>query len=128
MSQSEPTDIRESGFSITTRRPVAILMVVMAICVFGWVSYQRLSLNLMPDISYPTLTVRTEYPGTAPEEVEMLLARPLEQLMEFISCYPRRDLLNADVLLTAALDIKISNRTLAALEAEYNRRQQGRNK
>ena len=79
MSQSEPTGTRESGFSITTRRPVAILMVVMAICVFGWVSYQRLSLNLMPDISYPTLTVRTEYPGAAPEEVEMLLARPLEQ-------------------------------------------------
>lgn len=73
------TEPISSGFSITTRRPVAILMVVMAICVFGWVSYQRLSLNLMPDISYPTLTVRTEYPGTAPEEVETLLSRPLEQ-------------------------------------------------
>ncbi len=73
------TDSIRSGFSITTRRPVAILMVVMGICVFGWVSYQRLSLNLMPDISYPTLTVRTEYPGTAPEEVETLLSRPLEQ-------------------------------------------------
>ena len=68
-----------SSFAITTRRPVAILMVVLAVCVFGWVSYQRLSLNLMPDISYPTLTVRTEYPGTAPEEVETLLSRPLEQ-------------------------------------------------
>ena len=68
-----------SRFAITTRRPVAILMVVLAICVFGWVSYQRLALNLMPDISYPTLTVRTEYPGTAPEEVETLLSRPLEQ-------------------------------------------------
>lgn len=54
-------------------------MVVLVVCVFGWVSYQRLSLNLMPDISYPTLTVRTEYPGTAPEEVETLLSRPLEQ-------------------------------------------------
>ena len=54
-------------------------MVVLAVCVFGWVSYQRLALNLMPDISYPTLTVRTEYPGTAPEEVETLLSRPLEQ-------------------------------------------------
>ena len=73
----EPTNT--TGFSITTRRPVAILMVVLAVCVFGWVSYQRLSLNLMPDISYPTLTVRTEYPGTAPEEVETLLSRPLEQ-------------------------------------------------
>ena len=68
-----------SAFTITTRRPVAILMVVLAVCVFGGVSYQRLSLNLMPDISYPTLTVRTEYPGTAPEEVETLLSRPLEQ-------------------------------------------------
>ena len=54
-------------------------MVVLAVCVFGWVSYQRLALNLMPDISYPTLTVRTEYPGTAPESVETLLSRPLEQ-------------------------------------------------
>ena len=59
-------------------------MVVMAICVFGWVSYQRLSLNLMPDISYPTLTVRTEYPGTAPEEVETLLARSLEQAVGIV--------------------------------------------
>ena len=66
-------------FEITTQRPVAILMIVMAICVFGWVSYQRLSLDLMPDISYPTLTVRTEYPGTAPAEVETFISRPLEQ-------------------------------------------------
>jgi len=54
-------------------------MVVMAVCVFGWMSYQQLALTLMPDISYPTLTVRTEYPGTAPEEVESLIARPLER-------------------------------------------------
>jgi len=73
-----------SGFAITTRRPVAILMIVMAICVFGWVSYQRLSLNLMPDISYPTVTVRTEYPGTAPEEVETLLSRPLEEEVSIV--------------------------------------------
>ena len=67
------------SFSITTRRPVAILMVVMAVCVFGWVSYQRLRMDLMPDISYPTLTVRTEYAGSAPEEVETFISKPLEQ-------------------------------------------------
>jgi HAE1 family hydrophobic/amphiphilic exporter-1 len=74
--QPPPTPSR---FSITTRRPVAILMVVMAVCVFGWVSYERLSLSLMPDIAYPTLTVRTQYPGTAPEEVENQISRRLEQ-------------------------------------------------
>ena len=71
-----PTPTR---FSITTRRPVAILMIVMAVCVFGWVSYERLSLSLMPDIAYPTLTVRTEYPGAAPKEVENQISRRLEQ-------------------------------------------------
>ena len=54
-------------------------MVVTAVCVFGWVSYQRLSLTLMPDITYPSLTVRSEFPGTAPQEVESLLTRPLEE-------------------------------------------------
>ena len=56
-------------------------MVVMAICVFGSVSYQQLTLSLMPEISYPTLTVRTEFPGTAPEEIETLISRPLEQTL-----------------------------------------------
>jgi multidrug efflux pump subunit AcrB len=78
-AQTEPTQVLEGRFAITTRRPVAILMVVMAVCVFGWISYQRLALDLMPNITYPTLTVRTEYPGTAPEEVETLISRPLEQ-------------------------------------------------
>ena len=54
-------------------------MIVMAVCVFGWVSYERLSLSLMPDIAYPTLTVRTEYPGAAPKEVENQISRRLEQ-------------------------------------------------
>ena len=60
-------------------------MVVVAVCVFGWVSYQRLSLDLMPEIAYPTLNVRTEYPGTAPEEVESLISRPLEQQLGLVS-------------------------------------------
>ena len=68
-----------SLFAFTTRRPVAILMVVLAVCVFGGVSYQRLSLDLMPDLAYPALTVRTKYPGSAPEEVERLVSRPLER-------------------------------------------------
>ena len=56
-------------------------MAVAAIGVFGWVSYDRLPLNLMPDISYPSLTVRTDAPGMAPEEVENLISRPIEQAL-----------------------------------------------
>jgi len=66
-------------YKFTTTRPVAILMVVIGILVFGWISYEQLPLNLMPEITYPSLTVRTEYPGTAPEEIETTITRPVEQ-------------------------------------------------
>ena len=72
-------------FAITTRRPVAIFMVVLAVAVFGYVSYQQLPLNMMPDISYPTITIRTEYSDTAPEEVENLISRPIEQRLGVVS-------------------------------------------
>ena len=72
-------------FEITTRRPVAIFMVVLAIAVFGYISYQQLPLTLMPDISYPTLTIRTDYPDTAPEEVENLISRKIEQRLGVVN-------------------------------------------
>ena len=72
-------------FELTTRRPVAIFMVVLAIAVFGYISYQQLPLTLMPDISYPTLTIRTDYADTAPEEVENLISRQIEQRLGVVN-------------------------------------------
>ena len=60
-------------------------MVVLAVSVFGWVSYNRLALTLMPDMSYPSLTVRTEYTGSAPEEVETTISQRLEQELGIVS-------------------------------------------
>ncbi len=67
------------------RRPVSTAMLFLTLVVFGWRSYQNLPINLMPDISYPSLTVRTEYEGAAPEDVEMLVTRPLEELLSIVS-------------------------------------------
>ena len=61
-----------------TRRPVAITMFMVAIAVFGLVSLQKLPVDLLPEISYPTLTVRTTYEGAAPEDEEV--AEELEEL------------------------------------------------
>lgn len=85
MRENGGESLRTSFFAFTTTRPVAITMVVIAVVVFGLVSYQRLSLSLMPEISYPTVTVRTEYPGTAPEEVETTVSRPVEQALGVVS-------------------------------------------
>jgi len=60
-------------------RPVAVLMVVLAVVVFGVVSYSRLDVALLPDLNYPTITVRTEYPGAGPRDVDERITDVLEK-------------------------------------------------
>jgi HAE1 family hydrophobic/amphiphilic exporter-1 len=60
-------------------------MACLAAMVFGLVSYTNLPLNLMPDLDYPTITVRTEFEGAAPAEVEKYVS---EQLEEELSTVP----------------------------------------
>lgn len=69
---------------LCARRPVAVSMVVLAILLFGLVSLSRLPVTLLPDLSYPTATVRTELPGAAPSEVETLLSKPIEEALGVI--------------------------------------------
>ncbi|MCE2441293.1 MAG: efflux RND transporter permease subunit [Candidatus Latescibacteria bacterium] len=64
--------------AFSTRRRVTVTMFVVAAVVFGLVAFRRLAINLLPDITYPTLTVRTEYEGTAPSEMERLVTEPVE--------------------------------------------------
>ena len=64
---------------LATERRVTIVMLMVAIVLFGMVSLSRLKLNLLPDISYPTVTVRTELTGAAPVEVENLITKPIEE-------------------------------------------------
>ncbi|MFV1981856.1 MAG: efflux RND transporter permease subunit, partial [Rhodothermia bacterium] len=69
---------------IATERRVTIMMFTVAIVLFGMVSLSRLKVNLLPDISYPTITVRTELTGAAPVEVENLLTKPIEEAVGVI--------------------------------------------
>ncbi|MGD8375981.1 MAG: efflux RND transporter permease subunit, partial [Acidobacteriota bacterium] len=66
------------------RRRVTVSMCAVALVLFGWVAFQRLSINLLPDISYPSLTVETRFPGAAPEEVEALVSRPVEEAVGIV--------------------------------------------
>ena len=69
--------MRSIDFSV--RRPVTVTMTTVAVVLFGLVSFQRLPINLLPELSYPTLTIETRFPGAAPAEVETLVTRPLEE-------------------------------------------------
>ncbi len=74
-----------SIFSFTTRRPVGVVMMVLAAVVFGLVGLNRLPVDLLPDISYPSLTIRTEYPGASPEDVEERVSERLQESVSVVS-------------------------------------------
>ena len=67
------------------RRRVTVSMFAVALVLFGLVAFGRLPINLLPDISYPSLTVETRFPGAAPEEVEVLVTRPVEDVVGVVS-------------------------------------------
>lgn len=66
------------------RRPVTVLMGTVSVVVFGLLSVERLSIELLPDISYPTLTVQTRYADAAPISVEQLVTQPIEEAVGVI--------------------------------------------
>jgi HAE1 family hydrophobic/amphiphilic exporter-1 len=81
MSLSDsPAKSRPSRFfEIVTTRPVAVLCVVAAFIVFGGVALTKLQTTLMPDLEYPQLTIRTNYPAAAPSEVEEKVSQRIEE-------------------------------------------------
>ncbi|MEO8012200.1 MAG: efflux RND transporter permease subunit, partial [Dokdonella sp.] len=56
-------------------------MTTLTLILFGFIALAGLKVNLLPDLSYPTLTVRTEYEGAAPIEIENLVSQPVEEAL-----------------------------------------------
>ena len=75
--------MRIIDFSI--RRPVTVLVFCAAAVVFGLVAFGDLAVDLLPEITYPSLSVRTEYEGVAPTEVEALISKPLEDAVGVVN-------------------------------------------
>lgn len=72
----------DGGFDLvefSTRRRVTVAMLMITLVLFGLIALGNLKVNLLPDLSYPTLTVRTEYTGAAPAEIETLVTEPVEE-------------------------------------------------
>ncbi|MFP4163643.1 MAG: efflux RND transporter permease subunit [Chitinispirillaceae bacterium] len=63
---------------IPVRRPVLTSVLYLIVLVIGIFSLMRLPIDLMPEITYPTITVVTSYGNTGPQEMEELVSRPIE--------------------------------------------------
>jgi HAE1 family hydrophobic/amphiphilic exporter-1 len=69
-------------FSAT--RPVLIAMATFGILILGSVALVRIPIDLMPDVTSPTLSVSTSYLNASPAEIEELITRPIEEAMSAV--------------------------------------------
>jgi len=76
-SGEKVTEVNLSQISVN--RPVTTLMFYLAIAIIGIVSFLRLAIDQLPNISYPSITVYTEYEGASPTEIEKLITEPMEK-------------------------------------------------
>ncbi len=66
---------------VAIERPVTMFMLSAVIVLLGGLSLFKLPVDLMPDVTYPSITVRVGYGGVGPAEIEELIVRPLEQTL-----------------------------------------------
>ena len=71
--------------SVSVSRPITTTMLFLIVILLGAISFSRLPVDLMPELVYPTLTVRTDYPNVGPQEVEDLVTRPIEEAVAAIA-------------------------------------------
>src|SRR4029453_8178708 len=77
---------------VAIERPVTMFMLSAVIVLLGGISLVRLPVDLLPDVTYPSITVRVGYGGVGPSEIEELIVRPLEQTLAAV---PGLDQLNS---------------------------------
>ena len=109
-----------STIATAIARPVTVAMATFAVALFGGLSLERLGLNLLPELAYPTLTVRTDFEGAAPAEVEEQVTRRLEERLGVINGLRRMHSISAaersDVVLEFAWGTDMTNAAVEVRE------------
>jgi hydrophobic/amphiphilic exporter-1 (mainly G- bacteria), HAE1 family len=72
-----------SDFSV--KRPIAMVVVVIALMALGLLALSKLRVNQVPDVEQPILTVTVAYPGASPETVEREIVNRIEKALQGIS-------------------------------------------
>ncbi len=69
---------------LSVKKPMTVFVGVVLVLVLGFVSFFKMTPDLMPNMDFPYAIIMTTYPGQTPEAVESTVSRPLEQSMSTI--------------------------------------------
>lgn len=71
-------------YRLSLARPIGTCIVFSVVVLVGLASLAGLPIDLLPEITFPRLTVATDYPGAGPEEVENLVSRVIEEAVSTV--------------------------------------------
>jgi HAE1 family hydrophobic/amphiphilic exporter-1 len=71
--------------NLAVRRPITTTMFFLALLIFGSIAFLRLPIDILPDVTYPSVTIVTTYEGAGPEEIEQLITEPIEKNVSTIN-------------------------------------------
>src|SRR5262245_52806712 len=89
------------------KRPVFATMVILTFMVLGVVSMTRLGVDLFPDVNFPFVNVTVVYPGAAPEEVETLVTKPIEDAVAGINGVKRIESNSRESLARVGIELRL---------------------
>ncbi len=72
-------------WELSVRRPIFMSAVLFALLTVGYFSFKKTPVELFPDVTFPIVTVQTIYPGAGPNEVEILISKPIEEEVSTIA-------------------------------------------
>lgn len=70
--------------ALCIRRPVATCMAALIVMVLGVISFFKIPVDLMPEITFPTVTISTNYANVGPLEMETLVTEPIEKAVSSV--------------------------------------------
>lgn len=106
-----------SIINTAVNRPVTVWMFMLAVMLFGMVGFSRLAIMLLPDLSYPSVTIRTAYDGAAPVEIEQLVSKPIEEAVGVVKGLRKISSISRSGMSDVVLEFEWgSNMDMASLE------------
>jgi len=97
------------------RNPVKVLVGVLLVALFGYVSLQQMPMQLTPEVQTPTITVETRWPGASPQEIEQQIILEQEEYLKGVEGVTKMTSESADSLGKITLEFLVGTNMDRAL-------------